>query len=128
MNDPDRLTREEIISRLRAASQKSKLKPPAPTAAQRAEARFKPEARPTVAIANAVTSESNALSERIREERRQNLIFSPDEIDRRQAALDRAIRAARGVQREWTTVRSCTIGKGDSDYSLHLSPEEQIWK
>jgi hypothetical protein len=127
MNDPDRLTREEIISRLRAASRRKQAQPQ-PTPQQRAEERFSPANRPTVAIADAVTSESNALSQRIREELRQKLIFPPEEIARRQKALDRAYAATRGFQREWTTVRSCTIGKGDSDEGLHLSPEQQIWE
>jgi hypothetical protein len=117
MSEPDRLpTEQEIIERLLATRKKPKLISK-PSVAQRA-ARFNPERKPTIAIAQDVTLSSDALAQRLREERRQAGLFSDEEIARRQAALDRAVEATRGFQREISYAGTCHRGPLDPDWGM----------
>ena len=82
--------------------------------------------KPTAAIAQDVALSSEALTDRLREERRHNR-----QIAIAQAVLDRAYAATRAVQQEIELLpyhrRSTTVGRGDSDANLHISPEDQLW-
>jgi hypothetical protein len=99
-----------------------------PTAAEKAEARF--AAKPTEA--QDVELSSNALAQRLLEERLSGRRFTEQEIANRQAIIDRGYVASVRLQAEIVLCpyhsRSMTIGRHDSDAGLHVSPEDQIWQ
>jgi hypothetical protein len=124
------LSKEEIKARLREAFKaRPRPKPQPPTKAQLAEERFASANKPTVAMAQDVTLSSDALAQRLRDEREQT--FTNAEIAHRQRALDSATLATRGLQQEIVRLpyhrRSTTVGPRDRDAPLHVSPEDQLW-
>jgi hypothetical protein len=126
------LSKEEIKARLRKALEANpRPKPPSPPTPKSPEQRLEERVanKPTVAMAQDVTLSSDALAQRLRDERDQ--IFSNQEIARRQAALDNATLSTRGLQEEIVRSpyhrRSTTVGPRDSDAHLHQSPEDQLW-
>jgi hypothetical protein len=152
MSEPDRLlTKQEIISRLRAASQKSKPKPPAPTAVEKAEARFagkRDEARLQDIVAHSTDAERyfEEQMQKYREFQDEQIRLSNDPARNNHinAAYRRAVEAvpaghgayyragevlqatrqARVLQSRYA---SGTVGPDDSDSDLHYSAEQQIW-
>jgi hypothetical protein len=124
------LSKEEIKARLRKALEANPRPKPQPrTKAQLAEERLASANKPTVAMAQDVTLSSDALAQRLRDEREK--VFTNAEIARRQAVLDSATLATRGLHREIVRFayhnRSATVGPHDSDAHLHQSPEDQLW-
>jgi hypothetical protein len=124
------LSKEEIKARLRKALEANPRPKPQPrTPAQLAEERLASANKPTVAMAQDVTLSSDALAQRLRDEREK--VFTNTEIARRQAALDSATLATRELHREIVRLpyhqRSTTVGPRDSDAHLHVSPEDQLW-
>jgi hypothetical protein len=57
--------------------------------------------------------------------------FTDAEIAHRQFVLDYVMMRERGAQGEIVLrpyhQRSVTVGQGDSDANLHVSPEDQLW-
>jgi len=126
------LSKEEIKARLREAFKTRPRPRPQPrTPAQLAEERLASANKPTVAMAQDVTLSSDALAQRLRDERERKVVFSNQEIAHRQKMLDDATLATRGLHREIVQLpyhqRSATVGPRDSDAHLHVSPEDQLW-
>jgi hypothetical protein len=121
-------TKEEIIARMKAAIRANPpVRPQRPrTKAQDAEERLASAKKPTEAMAQDVTLSSNALADRLREER-----MAERDLANRQAVFDLAYAATKRVQQEIVRMpyyqRSATVGPRDSDAHLHQSPEDQIW-
>jgi hypothetical protein len=151
MTDPNLLTREEIISRLRAASQRSKPKPQ-PTAVEKAEARFatkRDEARLQDIVAHSTDAE-RYFEEQMRkhkefEEEQIRLSNDPARNNHINAAYRRAVeavpaghgayynaaealQATRRALAAQSRYVSCSVGRGDSDSDLHIPIEEMNWK
>jgi hypothetical protein len=127
------LSEEEMTARLKAAfaaNPRPRPNRPQPTTkAQLAEQKLAGAEKPTVAIAQDVARSSDALAQRLQEERERK--FSEAEIAHRQRVLDFAWAATKRVQEEIARVpyhqRSTTVGPRDSDAHLHVSPEDQLW-
>jgi hypothetical protein len=129
MKMTQQLTKEEIVSRLREAFKARPRPKPPQTAAKRAEERLATAKKPTVALAQDVSLSSDALAQRLHEER--GVEFTDQEIAHRQYALDCAIEATKGLREEIVRLpyhrRSTSVGPRDSDARLHVSPEDQLW-
>jgi hypothetical protein len=117
-------TIEDVLADFEA--DRPKPPPPKPTAAVKGQERFAASNKPTDAIAQDVALSSDALAQRLRDERQA-------ERDRAHAQynLDRAIEAMKGLQQEIVRLpyyqRSFTVGPRDSDAHLHVSAEDQLW-
>jgi hypothetical protein len=111
------LSEEEMTARLRRAFKVN--------ARPRTKAeRLATATKPTEAIAQDVTLTSDALAQRLRDDR-----AAERQRDIAQAVLDRAWEAMRGAQREISRYYkgSATVGPTDSDANLHISPEDELW-
>jgi hypothetical protein len=126
------LSEEEMTARLRAAfaaNPRPRPKPPLQTKAQASAERLATAVKPTVAIAQDVALSSDALTQRLREER--DLKVAEAERAHRQRVLDFAWEATKRVQKEIVNVpyyrTSASVGPRDSDAHLHVSPEDELW-
>jgi hypothetical protein len=111
------LSEEEMTARLRRAFKAN----PQPRTKRE---RLATAEKPTEAMAQDVTLTSDALANRLRDER-----LAQRRHDVLQAVLDHAFEATRRVQQEiFPYYRgSATVGPGDSDTHLHQSPDDQLW-
>jgi hypothetical protein len=117
-------TVEDVLADFEA--DRPKPPPPKPKVAAKAQQRFAASKKPTEAMAQDVALSSDALAQRLRDERRA-------ERDRAyaQANLDRVVEAMKGLQEEIVRMpyyrQSATVGPRDSDAHLHQSPQDQLW-
>jgi hypothetical protein len=122
------MTKEEMVAFLKEALKTNPRPRPnrAQTKAQLAEERLATASKPTAAVAQDVARTSDALAQRLRDERK-----AEQDIAYRQYNLDRVVEAMKGLQEEIIRLpyhrRSATVGPRDSDAHLHVSPEDQLW-